>query len=68
MKVMICYSTGCALKKRECALVLRFCGTRSRQMQTLQRDVFISEIASQREKVVGEGLMGLVEQATYWTD
>ena len=31
-------------------------------MQTLQRDLFISEIVSQREKFADEGLMGFVEQ------
>jgi hypothetical protein len=55
MKVMICYSTGRVVKKWECALALRFCGTRSRQMQTLHKDVFIPEITSQREKVADEG-------------
>ncbi|EFE07384.1 hypothetical protein CIT292_09268 [Citrobacter youngae ATCC 29220] len=41
-------------KKWKCTLASRFCVTRSRQMQTLQRDVFISESVSQREKVAGE--------------
>ncbi|AUT98458.1 hypothetical protein C3454_17935 [Citrobacter europaeus] len=44
------------VKKWECALALRFCGTRSRQMQILHKDVFIPEITSQREKFAGEGV------------
>ncbi|OPW99786.1 hypothetical protein BZK41_03485 [Citrobacter sp. A316] len=43
------------VKKWECAVRWRFCVTCSRQMQMLHKDVDIPEIASQREKVAGEG-------------
>ncbi|CEJ63499.1 hypothetical protein [Citrobacter pasteurii] len=35
----------------------RFCVMFSRQMQTLQRDVFISDNASQREDIAGESVI-----------
>ncbi|AUV46093.1 hypothetical protein C2U43_22420 [Citrobacter freundii complex sp. CFNIH9] len=54
---MICYSTGRAVIKWECALRWRFCVTCSRQMQTLHKGVVIPEIASQREKVAGEDVV-----------